>query len=86
MIPDRFSSREAIAAHQFEQLRTLLQAVAAGNRFYAPRLRQAGLAGELRTLDDFFRDMPFTRKEEIAADQQAHPPYGTNLTYPLERL
>ena len=78
-----FPSREAIAGRQLEQLRKLLCAVAAGNRFYAPRLRQAGLAGELRSLDDFFRDMPFTRKEEIVADQQAHPPYGTNLTFPL---
>ena len=43
------------------------------------RAWQANSAG----LDDFFRNMPFTRKEEIAADQQAHPPYGTNLTYPL---
>ena len=83
MIPDRFPSREAIASHQLLQLRTLMQAVAANNRFYGPRLQQAGLAGELRTLDDFFRCMPFTRKEQIAADQQAHPPYGANLTYPL---
>jgi len=83
MIPDGFASREAIAAHQLQQLRKLLQAVAATNPFYAPRLQQAGLAGELRSLDDFFRNMPFTRKEEISADQQAHPPYGTNLTYPL---
>jgi phenylacetate-CoA ligase len=83
MIPDRFPSREAIAAHQLRQLRKLLQAVAAGNRYYGPRLQQAGLADELRTLDDFFRNMPFTWKEEIAADQQAHPPYGTNLTFPL---
>ncbi len=83
MSPSCFPSREAIAAHQLPQLRTLLQALAAGNRFYAPRLQEAGLAGEIRTLDDFFRNMPFTRKEEIAADQQAHPPYGTNLTFPL---
>ena len=54
-----------------------------GNPFYAPRLQEAGLAGELGSLDDFFRNMPFTRKEEITADQQAHPPYGTNLTFPL---
>ncbi len=83
MIPGCFPSREAIAAHQLQQLRTLLQAVCADNRFYAPRLQQAGLSREVCTLDDFFRNMPFTRKEEIAADQQAHPPYGTNLTYPL---
>ena len=83
MIPGNFPSRDAIAAHQLQQLRKLLQAVTAGNPFYGPRLQQAGLTGELRTLDDFFRNMPFKRKEEIVADQQAHPPYGTNLTYPL---
>ena len=83
MNPQPLSSREAIAAHQLSQLQKLLVGLATGNRFYAPRLAQAGLSGELRTLDDFFRNMPFTRKEEIAADQQAHPPYGTNLTFPL---
>jgi len=83
MILDRFPSREAIAAQQTAQLGKLLQAVAASNPFYAPRLQQAGLAGEPCSLGDFLRTMPFTRKEEIAADQQAHPPYGTNLTFPL---
>ncbi len=83
MIPHRFPSREAIAAHQLPQLRKLLHVVAAGNPYYGPRLQEAGLAGEVRTLDVFFRAMPFTRKEQIAADQQSHPPYGTNLTFPL---
>ena len=32
-----------------------------------------------------FHDFPFTFKHELAQDQQQHPPYGTNLTYPLER-
>ena len=59
-----FPSREAIAAHQLQQLGKLLQEVRAGNRFYAPRLERAGLSGELRSLDDFFRKMPFTRKDE----------------------
>jgi phenylacetate-CoA ligase len=27
--------------------------------------------------------MPFTRKEQIAEDHRRHPPYGSNLTYPL---
>jgi phenylacetate-CoA ligase len=83
MMVERFPSREAIAAHQLQELRKLLQALAASNPFYAPRLRQAGLCGELRDLAEFFCRMPFTRKKEIAADQQAHPPYGTNLTFPL---
>ena len=29
--------------------------------------------------------MPFTTKAELVADQAAHPPFGSNLTYPLER-
>ena len=28
--------------------------------------------------------MPFTTKAELAADQAAHPPYGSNLTHPIE--
>jgi phenylacetate-CoA ligase len=29
--------------------------------------------------------VPFTRKQELIEDQRAHPPYGSNLTFPLER-
>jgi phenylacetate-CoA ligase len=30
-------------------------------------------------------DLPFTTKSELSEDQAAHPPFGTNLTYPIER-
>ena len=30
------------------------------------------------------REIPFTTKNELVADQANHPPYGTNLTFPLE--
>jgi len=83
MSAHRFTSRDEITDCQLPQLRNLLRAAAATNRFYAPRLGRACLSGDLTSLDDFFRRMPFTRKEEIAADQLANPPYGTNLTYPL---
>jgi phenylacetate-CoA ligase len=29
--------------------------------------------------------LPFTRKIDFVEDQAAHPPFGSNLTYPLER-
>jgi phenylacetate-CoA ligase len=45
------------------------------------RRRLAGAA--MRSIDDL-RALPFTRKEELLADQAATPPYGTNLTFPLE--
>src|SRR4030095_10733916 len=48
--------------------------------------RAAGLASidDLRGWDDF-RRIPLTGKSELVADQAAHPPFGTNLTYALER-
>lgn len=69
---------------QLDRLRHLLSEVAAGNPFYRPRLAAAGLgAGASR--EEFLARMPFTTKAELVADQLAHPPYGSNLTYGLER-
>ncbi|MDQ6878015.1 MAG: hypothetical protein M3082_10035 [Candidatus Dormibacteraeota bacterium] len=39
---------------------------------------------DVRGWDDFER-LPLTTKSELLADQEANPPYGTNLTYPLDR-
>ena len=64
-------------------MRRLLGTVAAGNAFYGPLLRQAGLDENLESLDEFFARMPFTEKAAIVADQRQHPPFGTNLSYPL---
>src|SRR5205814_161307 len=54
--------------------------------FVRAKWRAAGLAAvdDLRGWDDFGR-LPFTWKREFVEDQAAHPPFGTNLTYPLER-
>lgn len=78
------ADRAAIEAHQLARLRPLLDTLLARNAFYGPRLRAAGLSGgaDLRSLDDL-RKLPFTRKAELVADQDAHPPYGSFLTYPL---
>jgi phenylacetate-CoA ligase len=78
-----FANREAIRDRQLLALRRLLGAVAASNLFYAPILREVGLGGELADLPTFFARMPFTKKDAIVEDQLRHPPYGTNLTYPL---
>lgn len=34
---------------------------------------------------DAFERLPLTTKSELIADQAAHPPFGTNLTYPIDR-
>lgn len=77
--------RVAIAAGQWERLRRLLEEVVPGNRFQTGRLRAAGLGTQLGSLEEFSARVPFTTKAELAADQEAEGPFGTNLTFPLER-
>ena len=57
------------------------------NQFVARKWRAAGVAsarGSAR-LGRLPRGCRFTTKAELVDDQAAHPPFGTNLTYPLER-
>ncbi|MCE9612246.1 MAG: AMP-binding protein [Chthoniobacter sp.] len=68
-------------ASQFERLRALLAEILPRNRFVAQRL---GDFGELRDLADFTTRVPFTHKLDLVADQAAHPPYGSNLTFPQD--
>jgi phenylacetate-CoA ligase len=79
-----FGSRQAIREHQLIALRRLLDAIASSNSFYAPKLRHAGLCGDVPSLDAFYTKMPFTTKGDIVADQEGFPPFGSNLTFPVE--
>ena len=77
-------SRAELRARQFHSLRELLTAIADGNAFYRRRLEPLGAEFfRIESIEDFSRRFPFTTKSEVAADQLANPPYGTNLTYPL---
>ncbi|MFQ5859659.1 MAG: phenylacetate--CoA ligase family protein, partial [Anaerolineae bacterium] len=80
------ADRERLEARQVERLRAMLQELLDTNGFYQRKLGEAGLehAEDIRSLDDL-RRLPFTTKQELAEDQAARPPFGTNLTYPLER-
>jgi phenylacetate-CoA ligase len=64
-----------------EKLRALVAAIH-GNRFQSSRL--AGV-GEIASVEDFTARVPFTTKADIVADHAAHPPFGSNLTFPKER-
>lgn len=48
-------------------------------------MANAGVAAEVASLEEFRARVPFTVKSDLAEDQQNHPPYGTNITYPLEQ-
>ena len=63
-----------------ERLNQLVAEVSESNQFQSGRL--AGVA--LRSLEDL-REIPSVDKNDLLLDQQAQPPFGRNLTYPLER-
>jgi phenylacetate-CoA ligase len=77
---------EARRRHQWARLEALAHAAMPANPFIATRWRGAGLAGprDLCGWADFQR-LPLTRKSELVEDQAAHPPFGTNLSFPLDR-
>lgn len=78
--------RERLAAHQWRRFAAMAREVFPANPFLRRKWQAAGLAAadDLRGWDDF-RRLPFTTKAELTADQAAAPPFGTNLTYPVER-
>jgi phenylacetate-CoA ligase len=59
------------APAQDERLRELLELVRERNPFQRARLEQD--------------EIPLLTKGELVEDQRRHPPFGTNLTYPLDR-
>ena len=72
-------------SQQLQRLRTLVAALLESNGFYSPKLRKAGISSADDLVDlAAYRRLSFTTREELSADQQAHPPYGTNLTFPVE--
>jgi phenylacetate-CoA ligase len=71
------SSLDATRAEQLQKLRAGLPDVLRGNAFYRQRLH--GVEG----WGDFER-LPLTTKADLVADQDAHPPFGTNLSYRLD--
>jgi phenylacetate-CoA ligase len=79
------TGRETIRARQLEQLRDLIRAVRPANAFYETKLGGAGIDDSIASLEDFTERCPFTTKNELVADQSAHAPYGSNLTFPLEQ-
>src|SRR5882757_8365961 len=78
-------SRAEIQASQLEQLRSLVAELFPANSFYTRKLSAAGITFDVASLADFSRRFPFTTKEELVEDQRVRPPFGTNLTYPLDR-
>lgn len=66
---------------QLQKLNELLRAIVPANVFYQ---RKLGSHPQFGSLAEFSATVPFTTKEDLAADHEAHPPYGSTHTFPLE--
>ncbi len=84
-MPPPFPKRLVIAEVQQDQLRRLVAAILPDNPFYAGKFDATGAPRRVRSIREFTLDVPFTTKQELVEDQLAHPPYGANLTFPMER-
>ena len=76
------ASRSLIEEHQLARLQLGLSRILPNNRFYEKKILSNQASLNLRSLDDL-ADFPFTIKQELVADQELHPLFGTNLTYPI---
>jgi phenylacetate-CoA ligase len=72
------TSYDELRAAQLKKLRAGLAAVLKSNEFWRERLH------DVRGWDDFER-LPLTNKSSLLADQESRPPFGTNLTFPLDQ-
>jgi phenylacetate-CoA ligase len=77
---------EQLAASQWERLQAGLRQIWGSNPFWRGRLAAAGLDDprDLASWTDFAA-LPRLAKSDLAEDQAARPPFGTNVTYPLDR-
>ncbi len=80
-----FQNRAAIESHQLERLRSLIGAIERDNPFWSARLKSTGVDRHIASLEAFATRLSLLSKADLAADQKAHPPYGSNLTHPVDQ-
>ena len=72
---------------QLEKLNALLARITQGDSYYR-RTVDAHFSGNdpvVNELADFCTSFPFTTKDDLLRDRELHPPFGRNLTKPIDR-
>ncbi|MGH7354002.1 MAG: phenylacetate--CoA ligase family protein [Candidatus Rokuibacteriota bacterium] len=79
--------RARLRERQWTRFAAMAEALlgAPGNPFWTAKWNAAGVsrAADLRGWDDFAR-LPLLTKRELVEDQERHPPFGANLTFPAD--
>ena len=73
--------RASLRSLQLRRVQALLDEILPSNAFYAAKF---GSRRAVASWEDFAA-LPFTTKQELATDQARQPPFGTNLSYPIDR-
>lgn len=71
--------RAGLGERQLSRLKVLLRTVEQSNDFWQQRLADVEISN-FQSLADL-QKLPVTEKTDLVQDQNAHPPYGTNLTF-----
>lgn len=80
------ASPQRIQEIQFRKLRKILDWVSNSNPFYKRKLQDHRIdIEEIQDLHDLEK-LPFSTKEEFQLDQEKTPPFGTNLSEPLDHF
>jgi phenylacetate-CoA ligase len=82
--PAGFPGRDEIERVQLTKIGALCDAVIQSNPFYKKKFAAWAHGGRFGSLNAFSETVPFTTRHELVRDRLANPPYGTNLTFPLE--
>src|SRR5207302_6773892 len=80
---EALSNRSAIEEHQVKRLHQMLHEVLKTNEFYRTKLSSDGFP-EIDSLKKL-KQLSFTTKTELVQDQIARPPFGSDLTFSLEK-
>ncbi|MGH7817841.1 MAG: phenylacetate--CoA ligase family protein [Candidatus Binatia bacterium] len=77
------TSRKTLEEEQARRLRRMLETILPANEFYRRQFARADVE-RIDSLEQLGK-LPFTTKSELVQDQQDHPPFGSDLTFSLER-
>jgi phenylacetate-CoA ligase len=77
------ASRSLVEEHQLARLQLGLTRILPQNSFYEEKLLANRASLTLQSLNDL-SSLPFTSKQDLVIDQELHPLFGSNLSYPLD--
>lgn len=77
--------RDQLQQLQLEKLQAMMTEMWGKNQFYTNKWKAAGVTpGDIKTLADLAK-LPLTTKKELVQDQADNGPFGTNLTYSIDK-